>query len=394
MLLNRDEYAQVLADKNTFLTFNFGDEIQPRLGVNYQVRKGHGDKIYANYGRYYAMDQKSSARSLAPSRMFFTDTFFNRITGAVISSAPRVSTTGKLIDPGLKPTYSDEWLIGYATPFKGNWGLELFYLNRDSSDFIEDVPSALPATGPFRAAQLNGAIRKYQAFTVELSRRLLNNWSMTTSYAWSEFEGNFDIDLLSATAASFNTSSGIQDGPGRFVEDRFRYGPLTQDRPHVFKLFATYEPPMIKNLTLGGYLRSQSGAPWAARGLDWDGGVGVNRFLEQAGTHRNDVWTNVDLLTAYRLPIGGRAGLKFEGRVLNMFGQLTTLSVDQRQWLDARVRPATLGPQILAACGTDYACATEMFTAVQTTTQPNPRFGKETDWAPARRFFFTIQADF
>ena len=157
MLLNRDEYAQVLADKNTFLTFNFGDEIQPRLGVNYQVRKGHGDKVYANYGRYYAMDQKSSARSLAPSRMFFTDTFFDRITGAVISSAPRASTTGKLIDPGLKPTYSDEWLIGYATPFKGSWGLELFYLNRDSSDFIEDVPSSLPATGPFRAAQLTGA---------------------------------------------------------------------------------------------------------------------------------------------------------------------------------------------------------------------------------------------
>ena len=136
---------------------------------------------------------------------------------------------------------------------------------------------------------MTGAIRKYQAFTVELSRRLLNNWSMTTSYAWSEFEGNFDIDLLSATAASFNTSSGIQDGPGRFVEDRFRYGPLTQDRPHVFKLFATYKPPVIKNLTLGGYLRSQSGTPWAARGLDWDGGVGVNRFLEPAGTHRNDV---------------------------------------------------------------------------------------------------------
>ena len=80
--------------------------------------------------------------------------------------------------------------------------------------------------------------------------------------------------------------------------------------------------------------------------------------------------------------------------MLNMFGQLTTLSVDQRQWLDPRVRPATLGPQILAACGTDYACATEMFTAVQTTTQPNARFGKGTDWAPARRFFFSIQADF
>ena len=76
------------------------------------------------------MDQKSSARSLAPSRMFFTDTVFDRITGAVISSAPRASTTGKLIDAGLKPTYSDEWLIGYATPLMTSWGLDLFYTNR------------------------------------------------------------------------------------------------------------------------------------------------------------------------------------------------------------------------------------------------------------------------
>ena len=325
--------------------------------------------------------------------MFFTDDVFNRTTGALISSIPRASTTGKLIDPGLKPTYSDEWLIGYATPLMTNWGLELFYVNRETSDFIEDVPSSLPATGPFRAAQLTGAERKYKAFTVELSRRLLNRWSMTTSYAWSRFEGNFDIDLLSAVAASFNTSSGIQDGPGRFVEDRFRYGPLSQDRPHVFKIFATYEPPMVPNLTLGGYLRSQSGSPWAARGLDWDGAT--NRYLEPAGTHRNDVWTNVDLLSAYRLRVGGRAGIKIEARLLNLFGELTTLSVEQRQFLDPRVRPLpALSNEILAACGTDYACATDYFAGRQTTNQPNARFGKGSDWAPARRFFLSIQADF
>lgn len=390
VLLNRDEFSQVLANTNTFLKFGWGDEVQPRLGVNYQVRKGQGDKIYGNFGRYYAMDQKSSARSLAPSRMFFTDTVFDRTTGALISSVPRASTTGKLISAGLKPTYSNEWLIGYATPFMTSWGLEVFYMNRESFDFIEDIPSALPATGPFRAAQLDGAERKYRAFTVEVARRLLNNWSMTTSYSWSRLEGNFDLDY--ATGAVFNTSSAIQDGPGEFVQDRYRSGRLSQDRPHVFKLFATYEPPIMRNLTLGGYLRSQSGTPWAARGIDWDNTL--NRYLEPAGTNRNGAWTNIDLLSAYRLKVGGRAGLKVEARVLNLVGELTTLRVDQRQWLDPRVRPTTLAPQILAACGTDYACATDMFSALQTTNQPNARFGKGSEWAPARRFFLSIQADF
>ena len=85
LLVNRDEFSQTLASKNTFLTFDFSDEIQPRVGVNYQLRKGAGDKVYGNWGRYYSMDQKSSARSLAPQRLFFNDALFDRATGALIS---------------------------------------------------------------------------------------------------------------------------------------------------------------------------------------------------------------------------------------------------------------------------------------------------------------------
>jgi Carboxypeptidase regulatory-like domain len=389
VLVNRDEFSQEIQDqaKNTFLTFGFGDEIQPRLGVNYQLRKAAGDKAYANWGRYYAMDQKSSARSLAPSRLFTNDALFNRTTGAFISDIPRASTTGKTIDPGLKPTYTDEWLVGYSTPLRDQWGLDVFYINRESFDFIEDIPASLPATGPFHAAQLVGAERKYRSFTVELSRRLANNWSMSTSYSWSRLEGNFDLDYSSG--AVFNTSSAIQDGPGEFVQDRYRNGPLAQDRPHVFKVFASYMPPMVPNLTLGGYLRAQSGATWAARGIDWDGGF--RRYLEPAGSHRVESWTNLDLLAAYRIPVGGRTKISVEGRVLNLFGNLTTLNVDQQQYRDTRIRPAV---SAFAVCGTDYACATDLFSAAQTTNQPNSRFGQGSEWAPPRRFLLSFRADF
>jgi hypothetical protein len=387
LLLNRDEFAQELQDKNTFLTFGFGDQIQPRLGVNYQLRPAGRDKVYANWGRYYAMDQKSSARSLAPSRLFFNDALFNRTTGALISDIPRASTTGKLIDPGLKPTYTDEWLIGYETQLLRDWGLDIFYMNRESFDFIEDIPTSLPATGPFHAAQLTGAERKYRALTFELSRRLANNWALITSYSWSRFEGNFDLDY--AAGAVFNTSSAIQDGPGEFVQDRYRNGPLSQDRPHVFKVFGSYVPPQVPNLTIGGYLRAQSGATWAARGIDWDNGL--RRYLAPAGSNRTDTWTNFDLLATYRVPIGNRAKVALEGRVLNLFGNLTTLNVDQRQFLDARIRPAT---SAFAVCGTDYACATDLFSAAQTTNQPNSRFGQGAEWAPPRRFILSLRVDF
>jgi hypothetical protein len=71
ILVNRDEFSQNVqgsggcpstivlrggaavyesrGDTCHFLRFGFGDEIQPRLGLSYQVRDGKGDKAYANW---------------------------------------------------------------------------------------------------------------------------------------------------------------------------------------------------------------------------------------------------------------------------------------------------------------------------------------------------------
>ena len=122
------------------------------------------------------------------------------------------------------------------------------------------------------------------------------------SYTWSRFEGNYDLDY--SLGSVFNTSSFIQDGPGTNVEDPNRFGPLFEDRPHVFKVFTSYAA--TSRLTASGYLRVQSGTPWAARGRDWVGAV-LN-YLEPAGSHRNPTWANLDLMTAYRcLSVAGRA---------------------------------------------------------------------------------------
>ena len=383
LLLNRDEFAQVLESRNTFLTFGFGSELQPRLGVNYQVRKDVGDKVYANYGRYFNLDMKSSSRSLAPERLFTQDATFDAVTGALISDVPGANTTGKVLDPDMDPPYTDEFLVGYVTPLRGTWSVDAFYMYRTSTHFIEDQPRVLPASS-FWVSNVSAAKRKYQAFTVELTRRLINGWSANASYSWSRLEGNFDLDY--AGSAVFNTSSILQDGPGVFVEDRYRYGPLSQDRTHVFKLFATWLPPQVEGLTLGGYLRVQSGTPWEARGRDWYNGY--RRYVEPAGTQRNDVWPNVDFLASYRIPFGGdRAGLKVELRALNLFNTETALSVDQRQYLDGRIRYTSLP----AGCDTP-ACATDAM--VQGTTQPNPDFGQPNSYAPQRRFLLTFVVDF
>jgi hypothetical protein len=364
LLADRDEFAQNVAgsggcpstvtlkggdavyqssgDTCTFLRFGFGEEVQPRLGVSYQLRENKGDKVYANFGRYYNMDQKSSGRSLAPSRIFQTQTVFDATTGAVVSTGPLASTTGKMIDPNIKPTYTNEFLVGYAAPFAHLFSADVSFMYRNINNVIEDTPSrqagTAPDSGPYVAVNLpctqfaacagDVAKRTYRAVTFEVRRQLADRWSANVSYTWSRFEGNYDLDY--SGAAVFNTSSFIQDGPGTNVQDPNRFGPLNEDRPHVFKLFMSYLP--ISALTASAYVRVQSGSPWNARARDWEGAV-LN-YLEPAGSQRNPTWANLDLMANYRLPFGGRANVSLEARLLNVLNNQTRLTTDSEQFTD------------------------------------------------------------
>jgi hypothetical protein len=368
-------------DTCTFLRFGFGDEIQPRLGVSYQLRKGQGDKLYGDWGRYYNMDQKSSGRSLAPIRIFQTDTFFD-LAGRQLSSAPLASTTGKLIDPDIEPIYTDEVVLGYATPIGPSVSLDVYFMSREMHNFIDDVPSRMngtsPTSGPFvatnlpctrfAACQQADARRSYRALTVDLRRAFAARWQGNVSYTWSRFEGNYDLDY--ATVGVFNTSSIIQDGPGTDVQEPNRFGPLFEDRPHVFKVLGTFAA--TPRLTASGYLRVQSGSPWAARGRDIPGST-LN-YLEPAGTHRNPTWTNLDLMASYRLPAGPRASVTLEARLLNVFDDQTRLSTDAQQYLD--LRTSTAAPYI------------------QPYLQPNPFFGLGNTFAPPRRLYLGAGVNF
>jgi hypothetical protein len=403
LLLNRDEFSQTVKgsrgcpstvalkggaapfeshrDSCAFLRFGFGDELQPRLGISYQLRQGKNDKAYVNWGRYYTMDQKSAARSLAPTRIFQTQTIFD-LSGNVLSSGPLANTTGKLIDPSLEPTYNDEFVIGYATPLGHRYGLDVFFLSRTTHNFIEDVPTRvngpLPDAGPFAAANLPcfgfescrsaNARRSYRAVTAAVRRQLADRLSTDVSYTWSRFEGNFDLDY--STVAVFNTSSFIQDAPGTNVEDPNRFGPLAEDRPHVFKVFAAYQAN--SRLTASTYFRVQSGSPWSARALAWPGVV--MNYLEPAGSHRNPTWANLDLMAAYRLPFQGRARMSIEARALNVFNNQTRLQTDAQQYLDLRTIPTP-----------PYFAPYE---------QLNPFFGTGNAFAPPRRLHVSFVAQF
>ena len=275
VLLNRDEFSQDVAGsggcpatvalKGGAAVYESNGDTLPLPAVRVRATKSSrvsasaiscatakGDKAYANWGRYYNMDQKSSGRSLAPNRIFQTQTVFD-LNGDVLSSGPLASTTGKMIDPAIKPIYTDEILVGYATPLGGALQpRRVFHVARHAQ--LHRGRAVAPERHGAGQRTVRGgqsAVRRVRRLPV--GRRAAHlprldgrrapaaagGWMSDVSYTWSRFEGNFDLDY-SAGRRSFNTSSFIQDGPGTNVEDPNRFGPLFEDRPHVFKVFTSY----------------------------------------------------------------------------------------------------------------------------------------------------------
>jgi hypothetical protein len=331
------------------VTFDFEDQIQPRLGLTFEADTRVHDKFYANYARYSNMDNQSFARSAAPIRPVRHDFYFDRTTGALITEVIRDNQTGKRVLEHIDPTKTDEVIFGYARPFGAGWAAEFWGMYRYTDDIIEDFPGVNRATASgFRYGNIP-AHRKYRAATVEVRKAYSDKWTLDVSYTLSKLEGNWDLD--GTGVAVFYSSSYIEDGPGIYVEEPFRNGTLAGDRTHVAKAFASYE--LFTNTTIGGYLRYQSGRPWEARKFDAVNGVPLE-YAEKTGSRRLESWTNFDLQITQRIPLHPVeivAGV----RIGNVFNEQPVLSVDQVLYdSDAN-------------------------------TNPNPNFGKPTFYAAPRR---------
>jgi hypothetical protein len=387
VLVNKDDFAQLCKTGNVcgptgtpavtedtrfnFMTFDWSQQIQPRIGITWNPNLLASDKFYGTYGQYAGLDLKSTARSFAPYRIRQDQAYFNGTTGVFLGSQYRGSSGGKVIPNDLKPPYSEEFSVGYSAAATKDLTFDVYYQYRNLKNAFEDTPiNPADYFGSFQAKNFFNARRTYDALTLDIQKRYANCWYADMNITFSRLYGNWDEDY---TTGVFNTSSFLEDEPGWNSADPNRYGHLGQDRPIIFKLMGSYDLPM--GFVVGGFLRVQSGTPWEARGGTPSTASG--RYLESAGTNRLPTWTTVDLLLAYNLKFGGNMAARIEARVANVFDTQTVLGVNSVKYNDGYVdgNPANnLG--------------------WQGTTQPNANFGTPTSWASPRRFTVTARLDF
>jgi hypothetical protein len=331
-------------------SIGFGEQVQPRLGATWSYNSN--DSVYASYARYNPAASSlpraaSWARNLAASISAYFDA-----NGALIGIQPEAGSTGKLFADNLRPRTVNEYLIGTSQQLTSSWSARVYGRYRYTNHFWEDtnnnarIAFSSPAGVPkelyipnlaqqnaqigqntsYVIAELDGAFTKYYEATVE------SEWRggpvfLRGSYTFSHYYGNFDQDNTTTVndANVFIGSSFIADGAGRQIWNN-RYGRLRGDRPHLLKVYGTYNLPW--NASAGAFGLYQSGHPWEAWSYEPYVALTTStsdaaRYAEPAGRRRTPSHYQVDLNYTQNFAIFNGYNIQLAADIYNLFDKQT-----------------------------------------------------------------------
>jgi hypothetical protein len=176
------------------------------------------------------------------------------------------------------------------------------------------------------------AKRVYDGIEFRLRKRLANNWSMNTSYTYSRIYGNY------SGLASSDENGRSDPSVERFFDGLYMsfdqdgnpvYGRLGTDRPHYFKMQATYELPWGTGLGVNYDLAS--GTPQSST-ITFKS---VPFFPYGRGDMgRSPVFSNTDLSVYHRLHLVGHSQLDLYLNVFNLFDQDTVTRLFTTRYRD------------------------------------------------------------
>ncbi len=267
--------------------------LAPRFAAAWDPAGDGKTKLSLSVGRYYdkiflgvpliEVEPVTSVLNFEASR----DAEQNFRVDAQIGNASQITT--RVVDRGLRTPFQDEIAAGFEREIAAETALRLTYIHRHFQDQLQDFdvnhapydfgrciaryPWVSALEGPdgvlddcWRGSDglpdlyvLNPAwadvlvvgnfnSTRYEAFVLELVRRLYRGWQMEASYTWSQARGD---------AEDFNQLLG---NDRTTAEDE--RGLLAYDQTHVFKLNATTYLP--SGWRIGGTVQWESGLPFSS----------------------------------------------------------------------------------------------------------------------------------
>jgi hypothetical protein len=271
-------------------------------------------------------------------------------------------------DPNIKPMYQNSFNAGLDTQLNATTMLGVHVVHNDLGRTIEDIGGVVingnnqyvignPGEGqnivyaasfPDVSPNFNmpKATRTYDALEVTLERRFAKRWFASANWTWSRLYGNYagtaNSDEIS-TPTTGVTSFAAQQQAGTIARsgsnshvawdvDELLWdahgnldvlGRLATDRPHVVKLYGSYQFPF--GTQLGAFFYGGSGTPISTQVITQDS---YAPFVNGRGDMgRSPFLTRTDLLVSHELVMMQGKRVRFELNLQNLFNQKTATHI-------------------------------------------------------------------
>jgi outer membrane receptor for ferrienterochelin and colicin len=351
-------------EDNPGIEFGFGQKIAPRIGFAWDVNGDSKLKAYGSWGMFYDQMKLTLGRVMFGADRwmnwhFTLDTFdWQSITctdppdfgspscpGTFIESfdfRPVANDANdpnfQLVDPDLHPIRTQEFTLGLDRELTKSMSVGVRYVHKWADYAIEAVCALVPSgeacgvnnpgfgTGRYPFGTSFPAqpepVRDYDGLEIRLRKRLANRWSLDTSYLLSRLQGNW-----SGIASSDEAVGSLQPYSGRAFDLLYysfdaagnpSYGRLGTDRPHQFKLQATYSLPW--GTTIGTNFLAESGVPLST--VANQNNIGFFPY-GRGDVGRSPAFTQTDLFVQQEVRLTGHARVSIGVNVSNLFDQDT-----------------------------------------------------------------------
>jgi len=366
--------------------FGWSDKLAPRLGAAYDVLGNGKMKAFGSWGRYYDWTKYDMVRGSFGAEtwcIYYRGLDTTDLGSLNLSNMPgadlwqtqgacrdrRVPSFGSSIDANAKPMSQDSTSAGVEYQLGNNSVMTVHYVHNNLRETIEDIGFLTPqgdegyvignpGTGlgefQFPTGKTPGGQpiprpkRQYDALEIGIDRRLAKNYFFSANYTFSRLYGNYaglassdeittpTTGVSSATAQqqagsvsrpggnanrAFDLDELLWDARGNIVEGR-----LATDRPHVVKLYGSYQAPF--RTQFGAFFYGASGTPVTTYLETSNTSGGVGPMVNGRGDlGRTPVLTRTDLLVSHELLVGHQNRLRLELNVLNVFNQQTATHI-------------------------------------------------------------------
>jgi outer membrane receptor protein involved in Fe transport len=322
------------------------NSVSPRIGFNWKLTGDGKTAFKAHYGRYYRgpitaeFDDASPARAPVIAFSGEYDDGGNRIGEEIVSDNSQI-----LVDADFKNPYTDQFIVGFERELHKDLGLSLNYVHKRGRNYgawldvgATYVPvTYLDAEGADATGQPIAVFRResdpseslflltnpgemfsrFNGVTVQLQKRMSNNWQAVASFVWSRATGRIGSSNLDPTDEPNSTARSFGQDPNNFVNTD---GRLIYDRPFTAKLQLVYMLP--KGFLVGVNYNLQKGRPWArAVQLPEDLVNRSSQILAEPidGSRSVGTWNLLDLRFQKEFRLGERGGFAVFADTLNLF---------------------------------------------------------------------------